>query len=503
MNIEFETMIESNKTTDKYPIKILIVEDERIVALDLRESLRSLGYVVIGMAASGDKAIELVKDNKPDLILMDIMLKGEIDGITTTQKILSEFNIPVIYLTAYADENTVARAKVTEPYGYLLKPFEVRELHTTIEMALYNHRIETAIKESERWLFTTLRSVGDGMIATESDGKIKFMNPVAESLTGWKQEESVTCYPSDIVIIVDEFTGERIEDPIKRVLQERIIVEINDKVCLKHKDGRLRAITVSASPIIDKNERVLGGVLVLKDISAQRKSEREREDLLEEVINARERLKLLSRRLIEMQESDRRSFAYELHEEIGQTLTTAKINLQALNTVIDQEDKKVYVVESVNLIEDAIKKVRSLSLDMRPSMLDDLGLIPAIRWYVTTQTKNNNLESEIDAEEIRKRIPTEIQSIVFRIVQEAVKNVITHSEATTLKVSVTLKENILNIGIEDNGRGFNVDEVLLKNLSDGGMGIVGIRERVLLMGGEFNLKSETGKGTRMFLCFPI
>ena len=120
---------------------------------------------------------------------MDIRLKGEMDGIEAAQEIRSRFDIPVVYLTAYADTATLQRAKVTVPFGYLLKPFEERELNTTIEMALYKHRAERRIKESERWLAATLESVDDGVIATDAQGLVKSVNPMARALTGWTQQE--------------------------------------------------------------------------------------------------------------------------------------------------------------------------------------------------------------------------------------------------------------------------------------------------------------------------
>ena len=122
--------------------EILVVEDEGIVALNVQSSLESLGYDVPVVVASGEEAIKEAEKARPDLVLMDIMLEGEWDGVEAAEQIRQRFNIPVIYLTAYADENTLQRAKIAEPFGYLLKPFEERELHTTIEIALYKHKAE-------------------------------------------------------------------------------------------------------------------------------------------------------------------------------------------------------------------------------------------------------------------------------------------------------------------------------------------------------------------------
>lgn len=133
--------------TEKQTAKVLIVEDELIVALDMKDMLEGLGYGVAAIAGSGERAIRKAGETLPDLILMDVRLNNGIDGIGTAREIRACFNIPVIYLTAYSDEDTVERAKATAPYGYILKPFEKKELNTAIRLALYKHSLEKKIRE--------------------------------------------------------------------------------------------------------------------------------------------------------------------------------------------------------------------------------------------------------------------------------------------------------------------------------------------------------------------
>ncbi|MCO5259795.1 MAG: response regulator [Crocinitomicaceae bacterium] len=131
-------------------IKVLVVEDESIVSKDIQNSLKKLGYIVVGAASTGERAIELAAETFPDVILMDIMLKGEMDGITAAEIIKQKANIPIIFLTAYADSATLSKAKITEPHGYILKPFKEIDLHTNIEMAIYKHgREQEIIKERD------------------------------------------------------------------------------------------------------------------------------------------------------------------------------------------------------------------------------------------------------------------------------------------------------------------------------------------------------------------
>src|SRR5438552_7126960 len=170
--------------------RILVVEDEGIIAQDIKNCLENLGYTVPDVVYTGHEAIEKAASLRPDLILMDIVLKGEIDGIETAAEIRSRYNIPIVYLTAYEDDKTLKRAKLTEPLGYILKPFEERYLRSSIEMALYKHKMEKKLKENERWLGAILKSVGDGVIVTDNKSEITFINPVAEKLSGWSQEQA-------------------------------------------------------------------------------------------------------------------------------------------------------------------------------------------------------------------------------------------------------------------------------------------------------------------------
>lgn len=137
---------------------ILIVEDESIVAKDIQHSLKKLGYTVVDICSNGEDAIRVAEELKPDLVLMDIMLKGDMSGIEAASQIREKYNIPIIYLTAYADESTLGKAKVTEPYGYIIKPFKEIDLHTSIEMAIYKHEKETDLRKERDFLFSIVEN---------------------------------------------------------------------------------------------------------------------------------------------------------------------------------------------------------------------------------------------------------------------------------------------------------------------------------------------------------
>lgn len=158
-------------------VNILVVEDESIVSKDIQQSLKKLGYNVVGAASTGEAAVQLAEEKQPDLILMDIMLKGAKSGIEAASEIKEKFNIPVIYLTAYADESTLSKAKITEPFGYILKPFKEIDLHTSIEMALFKHKKETELRKERDLLYSLVESKeGNNILFVKANSKLVKLN---------------------------------------------------------------------------------------------------------------------------------------------------------------------------------------------------------------------------------------------------------------------------------------------------------------------------------------
>ncbi len=194
--------------------RILVVEDERIVARSLRIQLTALGYDVVGNVASGEEAIQQSGDLRPHLVLMDIRLEGSIDGVEAAATIRRRFQLPVIYLTAFSTKEILERAKVTQPFGYVLKPFVDRELHVVIELALHRHRMERQQQERENWFVATLQSIGDAVVAADDEGRVSYMNPLAERLTGWSSEDAIGESFDEVVRLVHEDSREGVATPL-------------------------------------------------------------------------------------------------------------------------------------------------------------------------------------------------------------------------------------------------------------------------------------------------
>lgn len=253
-------------------LSVLVVEDERIVALDLQQTLQRMGYDAYAIAASADEALERASERRPDVVLMDIRIKGERDGIETAALLRELFGVPVVYLTAHADDATIDRAKHTEPYGYLLKPVKSAELRSVLEVSHYKYEMERRLRERERWFSTTLRSIADGVVAVNVAGEVTFMNPAAEELTGITLDQAMARPVRDVVRLVDLLEA----SPLERALEGRTAVHLKEASLASVAGDSPRIISDSAAPVID-NGQLLGAVMVFKDITQQKSLQRQLE----------------------------------------------------------------------------------------------------------------------------------------------------------------------------------------------------------------------------------
>jgi PAS domain S-box-containing protein len=238
---------------------VLVVEDEAIVALDLRGHLEHLGYSVPTTVAEGRRAVEEAWKLRPDLVLMDIKLRGDLDGIQTAQQIRERLDVPIVYLTAFGDAQTLTRAQVAEPYGYVLKPFHEREIQVALEIALHHHRATRRLSESEAWLSATLGCVADAVLATDADGKIRLMNEPAEQLTGWTRAEALG-RPLDEVLVLrtEEEPGAPLWPP---TASQRLIA----------RNGSARPVEVERTAIHVESQQPDGAVVALRDIKERKR----------------------------------------------------------------------------------------------------------------------------------------------------------------------------------------------------------------------------------------
>ncbi|WP_221031684.1 ATP-binding response regulator [Actomonas aquatica] len=245
------------------PIRILVVEDEAILAEDLRESLERQSYKVIETVDNAEDARRVVQESKPDLIMMDIHLAGSEDGISTAASIRQLHDIPIIFLTAHSDQATLDRAKRTSPYGYLVKPFEDQELRAAIETATYRHDADSQLRKMERWLRTTLHSIGDGVITVDLDRRVTFLNPVAEAVTGWTRQAAIGRPYHEVFKL--RANKKLVEDALAPVLEDGELLHFDENYTIENRDGELRRVDDSVAPIRNDEGKVTGAIIIFRD----------------------------------------------------------------------------------------------------------------------------------------------------------------------------------------------------------------------------------------------
>lgn len=235
---------------------LLVVEDEAVVAMDIAGQLRDMGYRVCGCVDNGRDAIVRARADRPDLVLMDVVLRGDMDGIAAAATIGAELQIPILFLTAYSDDQTVDRAAGAMPYGYLTKPFQGRELRAVIEVALRKAEVERALRDKERWLSSVLQGVGDAVIAIDADGLVGLANPAAESLLG---TEMLRGRRAAEVVRLEDHTGDTVG------LAHHDCLARSGAAMLVTGAGQRIPVDYSAGPICDERSHPMGTAIVLHD----------------------------------------------------------------------------------------------------------------------------------------------------------------------------------------------------------------------------------------------
>ena len=240
--------------------KILIVEDEQITAEDLAEILKGLDYQVTAVVSSGTEAIQQAEENPPDLVLMDIRIKGEMDGAETARILRERFDIPVVYLTAHADRETLEHAKQSRPLGYIVKPFHESELHASLEIALSKHRHDRSVSDRERHVTDVVGALTTAIISVDRAETTLMINPAGEKLTGWSKQEALGEPVRQVVRLADA------DLPVEEALRQRSLVEIRDAI-LVTKSGERKPISGNIAPLRDP-EGGPGGAVIMFEAAA-------------------------------------------------------------------------------------------------------------------------------------------------------------------------------------------------------------------------------------------
>jgi len=251
---------------------ILVVEDEAIVRADVEEYLKGFGYRIAASVASGEEAKRQATLVRPDLVLMDIMLNGKIDGVEAGKYIQKKLGIPVVFVTAHGDEHTLERAKLNAPFGYVLKPFNDRELRTAIEVAIFRHRAEEELRRMDQWLSGIINSMDEALVVTDKWGFIQLFNEKAVALTNRRRDKALGKPVGQVVRFLDGKSGEPVLLPTNEALLQARCRRSNQQAILAAAKGAGTLVHYSLGPLMDDHGEVSGLILKFGNGDSSQKS---------------------------------------------------------------------------------------------------------------------------------------------------------------------------------------------------------------------------------------
>lgn len=456
--------------------RILIVEDEAAVADLIRRFLARSGYEVTAVVTTGEEALVEAARLLPDLVLMDITLGSALDGVQAADLISRRFDLPVVFLTGLTDDETIRRAQEARAFGYVVKPFRQEDLKTSIDLALAKHADESRLRRVEQSFSAAIKSIGDGVITTDAGARVTYLNPVAESLTGWKLAEA---------------RGQALEEVFHAA------PGAGRQAMLRTQTGRETPVEANAAPIVNDAGETIGRVLVFRDITHRRVAE-------EELNRSRDQLRSLAARLESTREEERTRIAREVHDQLGQMLTGLRMDASWINKRVGactdaalREPLSERLGSMIELLDDTVKTVRRIASELRPGVLDDLGLPAALDWQAREWQARTGVGCTLTCV-TTPAVPPEAATALFRIFQETLTNVARHAKATAVTARLAHEAGALLLEVRDNGCGVT-DEGLRRAKS---LGLVGMKERAAMIGGEFCIAGAPGGGTMVTVRVP-
>ncbi|MBW0432415.1 histidine kinase dimerization/phosphoacceptor domain -containing protein [Leptospira yasudae] len=450
--------------------KILVVEDEIIVAVNLGQKLKKLGYELVGITSSGEEAIQKAEENHPDLVLMDINIEGNLDGIETAEVLRNRFHTPVIYLTAYADENTLDRAKKTQPLGYIVKPFESDQLRSSIEVALYKNEIEQRSKQTEEKLKGALDQLGAGIVTTDENGSLLFMNPAAEKLIGCKYEDYLGKPIQDILFFKNR-TGDAVGNVVEEVLKSRLPKE-NGNLLLVSKNGNSQEVQLQSSPILGTEEKLTGTFNILRT-KEQHTTAGEKDTYLKEIHHRiKNNLTIISS-----------IFSLRSGQANGES-----------NDVLRESQNRLRAVALLHEILYESKDLSSISFELYVKKLTD-----ALFEIYHVDRDKVRLELNIREGKVKAEIGMNLALIINELITNSLKHGLADSLSGLIRIHFTRENEMLTLEVSDSGSGLPEESIRNRNPSSLGLSLV--ESLAKQIGGKVDLLNREGACVKLH--FPV
>lgn len=529
-------------------IKILIVEDDNTSAKLMEITLRRMNYEITGIASNGRQAIEIAAQTPPDIILMDINMPGEIDGIEAARRIKSEQRIPVLYVTANNEESIVQRAIKSDPIGYILKPFSREYLRTMIEMGVYRHTMENKLKENEQLLSVTLQSIGDGVISTDKEGNINLINKVACVLLGIDDPKILHGIPlSQIYPIREENSEKAIPLTINYIRSNQAFFNA-DFVLIPEPDIKI-PISQSISEIVDTESGFQGLIITFRDITQRKESEKALQAINQKLENTVETRTLELREknaMLETEIKTRKTYEAELQlaiqkekkinefksnvvttisHEFRTPMTTIRSSAELIRRNLDKEQPIEKVYKHLDLINRSIDNVLELlndvllieKIDSKHADINFQPLDPAKFFQELTEDikvgigRNHYFDYQHNVFPLAIETDTKLlRQIVTNMLSNAFKY---SSNETSVLLLVYIDQEVVKITVKDQGIGIpeeNMHHLFepfyrgnnVANMEGTGIGLSILRKSVHLLGGTIDVDSKPGYGTKFTVNLP-
>lgn len=442
---------------------ILLADDDANLRELARLTMTDPEYRILE-AADGKEALELARSKRPDLLVLDWMMPG-LSGLEVAQNLRQDpatAHIPVIMLTAKAQEKAREQGRTVGVHSYLVKPFSPLDLREKIQSIWKEPAVQREI---------------------DRHAKEVLKDTIVNSLPVHTDHTQLMLYARDLRRVIEaEHKKAQALAKANKDLQAKIAERKRIEEALQHAQAELERRVQERTAELSKTNAQL-----TQEIAARKQAE--------------EALHTLSRQVLEAQENERRRLARELHDEIGQALTALKFNLHAAQR--QPGTLTARLEDSLGIADRTLKQIRDLSLDLRPSLLDDLGLVAALNWYMERQAERVGFVAHITTDPLLLDVSPTIATTCFRVVQEAVTNVIRHAQAKDVWIELRQSNAALFLILRDNGVGFNVPAAQERAALGVSMGLPGMQERVCLVGGQLTISSTSEQGTEISASFPL
>jgi two-component system sensor histidine kinase UhpB len=473
-----------------------VASDAELVAYELQKAGIDFS---IRCVDTREGFLQELTDCLPDLILADYSLPS-FDGLTALKLARGIcVEVPFIFVSGAMGEEVAIDTLKRGATDYVLKQ-SLGRLGAAVERALeeaqvrrQRHQAEEKLRESEERFRTLFATAGSFITVSSPEGGILELNPEAERLSGWQRQEALG--RNFLQLFVPASYEESVKADFAKVLAGQVTRGF--EMPLKLRAGGERPFLWNVNRLLGKDGEVLGVMAVGQDITASKRAE-------EELRESARKLRILTSQILTAQEDERKRISRELHDELGQSLTVLKLSLRAAGRhLLEPPEVKDELGQMALYLDETIDKVRRLSRALSPAILEDLGLAPALKYLINEFSRYYEINHQFDLDDLDHLFPKEAQIIIFRIFQESMTNIAKHARATKVYLTIRQVEGAVLLQAEDNGQGFEVNQVLTRTSLGKGLGLGALDERAKMLGGSLKITSQKGRGTRITCSIPV